>query len=412
MKILLVSELIPFDLIGGLARHCITLGNQLLKMGHEVHMMGNADFRYDGNVDFKGRFITGFSLNWNLTQKIEKYTGAFPYPLYIHFSKQIADAIKEIATHYDVIHYHGHYPMVANFIPDSINFIQTRHDYGTVCPNKHFFRFSDKAVCTAFTPQDCAVCFKSRMGTWGRELNRKWISKWRKDIVNSISRRKTIFVSEKAKDISLKVLGISKASTVSVVHNFTDTKAIMSKLQKQAASKKNRSDRNNKVMIASTLAPPKGVYSFFRSYKNKGYNFPVTVAGRGSELPLIRSEFKDYPVTCIGWLSHEDTLNLMLLHQVFTATSLLEEPCPTTILEAMFLKKSIFALQRGGIPELKVYSLYESQVNLYDSMEELVDGIANHLANPPTTGNIDFTDTDFGACVSKKALEIISVYNL
>ena len=411
MKILLVSELIPFDLIGGLAKHCITLGNHLLKIGHEVHLMGNADFPYDSNVDFKGRFITGFSLNWKLAQKIEKYTGIFPYPLYLHFSKQIAEAINKVAMHYNVIHYHGHYPMVANFIADSINFVQTRHDYGTFCPNKHFFRFSDKVVCTAFTSQDCTFCFKSKIGFLSRNMNKNWFSKWREDTSNSISRRKTIFVSNKAMNIALEVLGINKTSTIFVVHNFTDTKAILSKLQKKGAGKNIPSGRNNKVMIASTLVPPKGVYTFLKAYKMKGYNFSITVAGRGSELPLIRAEFKDYPVSCLGWLSHEDTLKLMSLHQVFAATSLLEEPCPTTILEAMFLNKSVFALKRGGIPELKSYALYESQVNLYDSMEGLVDGIADYLDVQRAPDNINLTDIDFGACVSKKALEIISVYN-
>lgn len=411
MKILLVSELVPFDLIGGLARHCITLGNHLLKMGHEVHLMGNADFPYDDSVDFKGRFITGFSLNWKLAQKIGKYTGAFPYPLYTHFSEQIANAINKIAGQYDVIHYHGHYPMVANFISKNTNFIQTRHDYGTFCPNKHFFRFSDNVVCTSYKLQDCTICFKSKLGFWGRDLNENWFSKWREDTSNSISTRKTIFVSEKAMNISLKALGINKTSNIFVVHNFTDTKAILSKIQKQSNSKNISYVTDNKVMIASTFQVPKGVYTFLKTYQKKGYYFPITVVGRGSELPIMRIEFKDYPITFLGWLSHEETLQLMLSHQAFIIPSLLEEPCPTTLLEAMFLNKAVFALNRGGIPELKVYSLYESQVHLYDSMEGLVDGIANYLAVQSAPDNINLTDIDFGACVSKKALEVISVYN-
>ncbi len=412
MKILLVSELIPLNMIGGLARHCITLGNHLLKMGHEVHLMGNANFPYDDNVDFKGRFFTGFRLNWALDQTIGKYTGVSPYPLYRHFSKQIAHAINKIARQYDVIHYHGHYPMVANYIPVSANYIQTRHDYGTFCPNKHYFRFSDRVVCSSFTPQDCSTyCFMSKIGPFGRDLNIKWFSKWRDDTSNSISGRKTIFVSEKALDISLKVLGMNKTPTIFVVHNFIDTKAILSKIQKQPEGI-NISEGKNKVMIASALVPPKGVYAFLKAYEERGYNFPVIVAGRGSELPIIQAEFKDHPVTYLGWLSHEDTLRHMLLHQAFAMTSLLEEPCPTTVLEAMFLNKPVFALKRGGVPEMRKYSLYDSQLSLFDSMEGLVDGVANHLDVQSTPVDIDLTSIDFGACVSKKALEIIMVYNI
>ena len=407
MKILLVSELIPWGIIGGLARHCITLGNHLLKMGHEVHLMGNADFPYDDSVDFKGRFIPGFRYTWKLARAIEGRAGIFPYPLYLHISRQIADAINKAVRHYDVIHYHGHYPMVANYISDSINFIQTRHDHGTFCLNKYLFRFSDNVVCTEFAPQDCAYCFKSKIGFLGRIMNEKWCSEWRDDTSISISHRKTIFVSERAIELSLKALGISRTANIHVIHNFTDTKKILSIIQ----SKNVTYPIENKVMLAGTLTPAKGVYTFLKAYKEKECNFPVSVAGKGSELSLIRSEFKDYPITSLGWLSHEATIRAMFSHQAFAMTSLLEEPCPTTVLETMFMNKPIFALKRGGVPELRGYSLYESQVHLYDSMEELIDGIAEHLDVQSAPNDIDFKKIEFGACVSKKVLEIINVYN-
>ncbi len=104
-------------------------------------------------------------------------------------------------------------------------------------------------------------------------------------------------------------------------------------------------------------------------------------------------------------------MRLISIHKLFLVTSLLEEPCPTTMLEAMFLNKPVFALRRGGIPELKAYSLYKSQVKLFDSMEELVDGIVNYLVEQSEPGNIDLANKDFGSCVSKKAFEILSVYN-
>lgn len=412
MKILLVSELVPFNMIGGLARHCITLGNHLLETGHEVHLMGNADFPIGNSMDFKGRFIPGFRLNWSLAETIEKRLGIFPYPLYLRFSRKIADAINKIAGHYDVIHYHGHYPMVANYIPASTNFVQTRHDHSTYCANKYFFRLADMEVCRSFTPRDCGkYCLKSKVGSWGNDLNIRGFSNWRYDSSIGISIHKTIFTSENSTNLALKVLGINKRSTIHIVHNFIDTKVITSLIQKQVADNKVSFYKNKKVIIASTLVPPKGVYAFLIAYKNKGYNYPITVAGRGSELLIIRKEFKDYPVTLLGWLSHEDTLKLISSHQVFVITSLLEEPSTTTILEAMLLNKPVFALNRGGVPEMKVYSLYESQLNLYESMEKLVDGVANHLAAQPADNYIDYTNIDFGACVSKKALEIIKVYN-
>lgn len=410
MKILLVSELLPFKFIGGLARHSFTLANYLEEIGHDVTLLGNADFPFDNRIEFKGKFIHGFRLNWSVAKIMEESVGIFPYPLYIHFSKQIADAINKVAGHYDIIHYHGHYPMVANFISKDTNFIQTRHDHGTFCPNKYFFRFSNRRACTSFAPEDCAYCFKSNIGfLWGH-INKKWCLAWRDDTSRAISERKTIFVSEYLMKMSLNALGINRTPTMTVIHNFIDTKAILSKTTKTSANKNISYAQDNKVMIASVLHAAKGVYSFLKVYKEKGYNFPITIAGIGVDLLLMRKEFEHYLVNFLGWLSHEDTMKFMSSHQVFTVTSLWEEPCPTTLLEAMFLNKQIFALKRGGIPELKAYSLYESQLSLFDSMEELVDGIANHLAIQRSPANFDFTDIDFGACVSKKALEIIRMY--
>lgn len=412
MKILLVSELLPFKFIGGLAIHTFTLANHLQEIGHDVAILGNADFPFDNRIEFKGKFIQGFRLNWSVAEMLEESIGIFPAPLYNNFSKRIADAINKVAGHYDVIHYHGHYPMVANFISKDINFVQTRHDHGTFCPNKYFFRFSNGRVCTSFAPEDCAYCFKSHMGfLWGH-INKKWCSAWRDDISRAVSDHKTIFVSEYLMKMSLNALGINRTPAMTVIHNFIDTKAILSMISKTSSNKNISSARDNKVMIASVLHIAKGVYSFLRVYKKKGYNFSINIAGIGVDLRSMRKEFEHYPVNFLGWLPHEDALKLMSLHQVFLVTSLVNEPCATTLLEAMFLNKHIFALKRGGMPELKTYSRYETQLNLFDSMDELVDGIANYLDNQSTTEDIDIRGTDFGACVSKKALEIISVYNL
>jgi len=41
MKIFMVSELMPYEFLGGLARHAITLGNQLIELGHSPDILGN-----------------------------------------------------------------------------------------------------------------------------------------------------------------------------------------------------------------------------------------------------------------------------------------------------------------------------------------------------------------------------------
>ena len=43
MRILLVSEDVPFAHMGGLAKHALALGRALGLNGHQVDFMGNAD---------------------------------------------------------------------------------------------------------------------------------------------------------------------------------------------------------------------------------------------------------------------------------------------------------------------------------------------------------------------------------
>lgn len=414
MKILLVSELILRPMIGGLAKHCITLGNHLLRVGHNVSLMGDSEFampKYLEMAAFNGEFILGFKLNRRLAGRIERHIGVYPYPIYKHFARQIANAINKIAKNYDVIHYHGHYPTVANLIHSEINFVQTCHDHGTFCPNKYFFRDSSYSVCSSFSPEDCAVCFNSKRGLLQYWFTKKGCVEWRAATIEAVSKHKTIFVSERILNIALKVLGLAKAPTISVIHNFIDTEEILSKIGKRNKHEELSHAIDNRVLFASVLNPAKGVLSFLRVYKKRKCYFPVTIIGSGSGLPSMQEEFKAYPVRFLGWLPHEEVLNQMVSHNAFVVSSLGEEPCPTTALEAMFLNKRVFALKRGGILELKAYERYKDQVKLYDTMEELVNGVVETISNHYVPDNADILDGDFGACISKKAMEIIKVYN-
>lgn len=43
MKILMVGEFMPYAFLGWLARRAITLGNQLIELGHSVDILGNGN---------------------------------------------------------------------------------------------------------------------------------------------------------------------------------------------------------------------------------------------------------------------------------------------------------------------------------------------------------------------------------
>jgi glycogen(starch) synthase len=52
--------------------------------------------------------------------------------------------------------------------------------------------------------------------------------------------------------------------------------------------------------------------------------------------------------------------------------SILEESCPTTVLEGLLLGKPTFALALGGTPELDIYAASPDQLRLHADMRSLV----------------------------------------
>jgi glycogen(starch) synthase len=71
--------------------------------------------------------------------------------------------------------------------------------------------------------------------------------------------------------------------------------------------------------------------------------------------------------------------------------SVWEEPCGTTVLEALALGRQCIALARGGTPELAAYQLYQGQLQLAASMEQLVAMLGDALARAPVTPALPVT---------------------
>jgi hypothetical protein len=109
----------------------------------------------------------------------------------------------------------------------------------------------------------------------------------------------------------------------------------------------------------------------------------VRVAGSGPDEAALR---KSFPwVTFLGWQTGEQTLQLTNAATAIVVPSICEESCATTVLEALALGKVVFALRRGGTPELSIYTNDESQLQLFDDMLSLVKGLLNFSIHPIKT---------------------------
>ncbi len=369
MKILLVSEDIPAPSMGGLAKHVLALARALVADGHEVDLMGNDDHPPSvaaGELDFGGRFLpelSGQFAGWK-----EMSLGLFVPPKRSLIARGFARSILRRAADYDVVHYHGHLPNLARHLPASLNFIQTRHDQGSDC--LIHTRFRRGAVCTATEPSHCAGCRTGHPNWLQRQVSAIAVRRFRNEVREGFRRHKTVFVSELLHANLKRCFGDRHWGVT--VHNFIDTAPI-----RALASRPRRAGDPGvlRVFIGCKLYPAKGVNAFLAALARRPerHRLQVEIAGDGDEEATLRAR---YPWASFhGWQDGPNTLAMAAAADAIVVPSLWEEPCASTVLEALLLGKTVFALRRGGTPELAAYASGPDQLRLHESMDALADAL-------------------------------------
>jgi glycogen synthase len=400
MRILMVSEDIPGRNIGGLARHAVTLARSLAQAGHEVDFMGNNLIPYDeeqSSIDLPGRFFP--LLNMKHIGFKEVKMGIYNPLRRPYVAWGFARAIKRRARDYDVVHYHGHFPLLANYVPENINFVQTRHDQGSDCLIHTRFRNHD--VCGELSSFSCANCAVPHPNTIQRLVSAWTVWLYRRLVARAFLRHKTIFVSDMLRQNFTRTAG--KGNWGSVIHNFIDCRA----LRTHAHGSKTPTGMIE-VFFAGKLYEPKGINAFLEQINGLvPSNMHITIAGDGENEERLRKRYSSDRIVLLGWQSYANTIELMDRADIVLVPSICEESCATTVLEALALGKRVYALARGGTPELAKYQGYAGQLSLFENTEALVRG----LVNLQSIG-FDYHDTTdaFEADVSVIRDEIIKIY--
>ncbi len=411
MRILIVSEFMPYPFLGGLARHAINLGNHLIELGHTVDILGNGKHgskKQISELKFNGSVYLNNAINKpRLAARIERYIKLYPVWLHLLIAKGIAKSIMRYASEYDVIHYHGHYPVVANYIPESVNLVVTHHDYSLSCPKKNFLLNDIKPCSVGIDYETCAKC---HFGVGDRL--RKWlvlesVRKWRAAARIAINRHKHIFVSKRLSDLNLSVLD-QLGARIDVIHNFIDCNLI--RYHVDNVDRNHSDNKNTKVIIANNIDPLKGIKYFLQeACKNNvlSGNVEITIAGGGVQKNELEADYSGLGVKFLGHISYPKAINAIRDADIYILSSIWEESCSTGVLEGLYLNKDVRALNRGGTPELKEYTSGEKQLKLYQDMHSLVSS----LLLEPAYKNNDVYNTGFGCCVSDKVNDLLDVYN-
>ena len=377
MRILMVSEDIPAAGMGGLAKHTLALSRSLINQGHRVDLMGNNDFALDlaaPELQFGIRFfgeLSGQFSGWK-----EMQLGVFMPQKRSHIARSFAQAIMKRAHDYDVIHYHGHLPNLAHYIPPTINFIQTRHDQGSDC--LIHTRFKRGAICNETDPEACANCRTWKPNWLQKKISAKAVQKFRTEVCSGFLRHKTIFVSDFLQRNLKRSFGPGPWGIT--LHNFIDTSRTDTARASAALVPLNGPLR---VFIAAKLYRAKGVADFLNEIsKCMPQQIEIDIAGDGEDEAMLRKLHRHPRIRFHGWQAASSTLAMAARAHVIVVPSICEEACPTTVLEALMLGKTTLALAMGGTPELAMYASSARQLRLFKNMKALVLELINFRHQP------------------------------
>jgi len=382
VRILLVSEDIPQLQLGGLGKHVLALARELHSRGNNVDILGNAVHAIDGLREQAGpgRFIAAIRGHQRLYK--ERQLGVFlPWRPELN-ARPVRDAILQHATGYDVVHYHGHLPWLAAELPPSMPFIQSRHDQGGDCMlSTRFTRPApaDLAPCRALDAEACAGCASAHPGALRRAVSAAAVRDVRRRTVAAYDAHPVVFVSDfLRKGFARMAGGVPRGD---VVHNGADVAA----LAPVAAARALPREAPVEVFSAGALTPFKGFASLLEALRRQPLRPGVrlSIAGDGPDMPRLRALAVDLPVRLLGWTDHAQVLRLTRSADIVIVPSLWDEPCATTVLEALALGRTVLALRRGGTPELAAAVGGGGQrLCLYDSLDELVAALHRQDALP------------------------------
>ena len=380
MRVLLVTEDIPAPQVGGLGKHVVTLGNALIAAGHEVLLLGRSDIDYEAcraEIGFHGRFVPGFNFTgsgWKEAQlgvwlPMKRLAKARRIEAAILRQLQGADQAP------DVVHYHGHLPMVGRGLPAGLNFVQTRHDQGSECITH--LRFRHGAPCDALKPADCAGCAHPAPGPLSRAVSSLAVVQLRASVEAVFASRKTIFVSDFLRRQFVRAVPGARLAGAQVIHNFIDLPRVV-----QAAALAG-SVVPGRLLLVGRMDEAKGFAAFLQAFvplMRAGEE--VVVAGDGPQRAEIERQHAGASMRFVGWQPNGEVLAMTRSAQVCVVPSVWQEPCATTVLEPLVLGRPVLALRRGGTPELARYQRYDGQMRLADDIEGLAAQAALALRAP------------------------------
>lgn len=394
-RVLLVSELLPDPQPGGLVRHVLSLADALHRRGCRVDLLGNALHPVANHPDQAGpgRFFAELSGHQRLWK--EQVLGCFHALRTMMTVQGLRDRIVEHAADYDVVHYHGHLPWVGAMLPGTVPFTQTRHDTSGDCRLKTRLRpgrDDEAARCRSIDPADCAACATAEPSRLQRAVSTHAVSHLRSRTAAALAQRPVVFVSRHLREQAERAGAL--AALGEVIHHAVPRDELQAAIQ--AVPLPQEPGVTVQVFGAAALWPYKGFGALLDVLSTRAMpeDWRLTIAGDGPQRAALQDRHPALPLRWLGWQPHAEVLRHTVAADAVVVPSIWDEPCGATVLEGLALGRVVYALRRGGPPELAVYAgPGADRLRLFDTLGELADALLTHRggATPAAMALADFS---------------------
>lgn len=336
LKFLFTSSFYPPYHLGGDANHVEYLAEELVRRGHEVHVLHSIDaYRVKRRSPLPQSTMT----NGVITHPLVTHLSLSAYEAYIRgnsrtVEKQFQTLVKELRP--DVVHHHNisllGYRLLRK-LGDYVN-LYTAHDYWLICPRNDLLTCAgticDKASCLA-----CGLSYNRPPQLW----------RYRSGFMNAVQDIDVLI----APSNYIKQKLASKISVDSVtIPNFVPH-----------PPPGNAPRSSDSLMYVGMLEKHKGILLLLKAYRNfaRRLGLKLIVVGDGSLREAIVAAVRKYDLTdlvsVMGWVGDRILLYTMLRDaSALVIPSVSPENAPLASLEGLSVGTPVVSTDVGGLPEI------------------------------------------------------------
>ncbi|CAG0964036.1 Glycogen synthase [Methanosarcinales archaeon] len=357
--VLMTSSYYPPYHIGGDAVHVKYLSEELVKLGHEVHVMFSLDgYRYK-KPEFRGSLKETEENNGVILHPLQSPLGkADLYLTYLlgkssYVKKTFDNLLREIKP--DIVHHHNIFFLGYDILEKQRNYtnLYTAHDYWLICQRFDLMKYG-KSECKQKSCFSCTLKSKRLPQKWrSSEEFRKSIE----DIDTIIA--PSIFMKKRLSEwLPVKANMVHIPNFVSAPKDIKD------------------SGYSNYFLYAGVLETHKGICNLLKIFKEHGNEIDakLIIVGKGS----LKEKIMDYifknklenKVIVLGWVSDEMLWSLYRDALALVIPSIWPENNPIVALEAMSVGTPVIGTDAGGIGEI-IGQVDKNLIFKGDGLEEI-----------------------------------------